>query len=185
MLTTMIAMAILRQGPRPDAVCVDLQGNRVVPLNRMASPLPKATVLIFYLAHCPIAQKMTPEINRLYKEFTPKGIRFYMIHEDATLSDKDVKSQAEAFGLLPQVLIDKWKTQMKVSGAVTSPEAFVYNSEFRMTYRGRISDLFYGLGRMRPSATKRDLRDGILATLAGQAWTDHDAPAVGCILPKN
>jgi len=181
----MIAMAVLGQGPRPDAACIDLKGKQVVPLNRMANPTPQATVLIFYLAHCPIAQKMTPEINRLFKEFSPKGVQFYMIHEDATLSAKEVESEATAFGLLPQVLIDKWKTQMKVSGASTSPEAFVYNSTLRMTYRGRITDLFYGLGRMRPSATTHDLRDGILASLAGKSNLDSDSPAIGCILPKN
>ena len=184
MVAGLLAMALLGQGPASDAVCVDLKGNQVVPLNRMASPTPKATVLIFFLAHCPIAQKMTPEINRLYKEFSPKGVRFYMIHEDLTLSTKEVQSQAKAYGLLPPIAIDKWRTQMKRSAASISPEAAVYDPALRMMYRGRITDLFYGLGKMRPAATKRDLRDAILTTLSGKSKMEMDAPAIGCILPR-
>jgi hypothetical protein len=184
MLATLLGVSILLQGPAPDAVCLDLKGNHVVPLMRTAKPAPKATVLIFYLAHCPISQKMTPEINRLYKEFSPKGVKFYMVHEDLTLGSKEVAKEAKDFALLPPVVIDKWRTQMKLAGVTVSPEAVVYDSNFSVRYKGRITDLFYGLGKMRPKATKHDLRDALSDILAGKEFPVRVTEAVGCVLPK-
>lgn len=170
---------MLGQAPKPAPTCVDLKGARVSPLSK---PAPKATVLIFYLAHCPISQKMTPEINRIHKEFSGKGVKVYMIHEDLTLSNAEVAKEAKDFGLLPTVLIDKWQTQMKMSGVKISPEAVVYDSQHRIQYQGRISDLFYGLGKMRPKVTSRDLRDAVASVLEGKPVKTKKTEAIGCVL---
>ena len=183
MLITTLLAALSTQLAQPEAVCVDLRGNQVVPLARKA-PKAKATVLIFYLAHCPISRKMTPEINRLYKEFSPKGVRFYMVHEDLTLSREEVAAEAREFGLLPTVVIDKWRSQVKYARAMLSPEAVVYDSALKLQYQGRISNLFYGLGKMRSAATKRDLRDALTAVVSSKAPAVARTEPVGCILPK-
>lgn len=162
------------------AVCLDLRGNAVTPLQGSA----KATVLIFYIAHCPIAQKMTPEINRLHREFARKGVRIFLIHEDAALSPREVADEAKVFGLLPTVLLDQKHAQMKQSKATISPEAFVYDSQMKPQYSGRINDLFFGLGQMRPKATTRDLRDAVQAVLDGKAPRIVKTEAIGCILPR-
>lgn len=184
MLAGALAITLLIQGrPAPSAMCVDLAGKSVAPLARQAKP-PKATVLIFYLAHCPISQKMTPEINRIHQEFTPKGVKVYMVHEDLTLSADEVAKEAKDFGLKPPVLIDKWRAQMKMSRVTISPEAVVYDHNMKAKYTGRISNLFYGLGKMRPKATSRDLRDAIAGVLAKKPVASPKTEAVGCILPK-
>jgi len=176
---------MLAQRPAADAVCLDLKNQQVVPLQRTQIHPPKATVLIFYLANCPISQKLTPEINRVYNEFSGKGVKFYMVHEDLTLSNQEVAHEAKNYALLPQVVVDKWRTQQKQSGAQTSPEAAVYDSNFRLRYQGRISNLFYDLGKMRPKATSRDLRDAVADILAGKDFPLRRADAIGCILPKS
>jgi len=182
MIPSLLGLVLLGQGPRPQAVCLDLQGRRVIPL---AAPAPKATVLIFYIAHCPIAQKMTPEINRIYKEFQGRGVRFYMVHEDTSLSSAEVAKEAKSFGLMPQVLIDKWHSQMKLSGARTSPEAFVYDTGAGLRYKGRITDLFFGIGQMKPKATTRDLHDALEIVVDGKKTDIAPTPAIGCVLPKS
>ncbi len=169
---------ILLSPPAPK--CVDLQGREVVPLQK---PAPKATVLIFYLAHCPISQKMTPEINRIHWEFASKGVRITMVHEDLALSAVEVAKEAKEFGLLPPVVIDKWRGQMKFSSAKISPEAVVYDSALKVRYRGRINDQFYALGKMRPKVTSRDLRDAIANVVAGKPVVQAKTEAVGCVLP--
>ena len=175
-------MALIGQMARPDAVCVDLAGERVIPLQRKTGR--QATVLIFYLAHCPIARKMTPEINRVYREFEPKGVNFVMVHEDLMLAPSEVSKEAKSFGLLPTIVIDRWRSQMRVSGATISPEAVVYDSNMRLRYRGRISNLFYGLGKMRPKTTSRDLQMALKSILSKQDSDVVTTQAVGCILPK-
>lgn len=185
MLAALLGITLIGQRPISDAVCVDLKGQQVVPMNSRARSSNRATVLIFYLAHCPISQKLTPEINRVFQEFSPKGVQFYMIHEDLTLSSSEIAQEAKNFGLLPPILIDKWRTQMKRSGASISPEAVVYDGGFRMTYRGRINDQFFDLGKMRPKVTKRDLREAIIEAMAGTSTGVKLTAAVGCVLPKS
>jgi hypothetical protein len=184
MISGLIAAALLGQGPMPDAVCVDLKGNSVVPLSKV-SPAPKATVLIFYIAECPISRKYTPEINRIYKRFSPKGVRFYMIHEDLEMSSAEVARHAKEFGLLPPILIDKWRSQMTRSGATMSPEAAVYDEKNRMRYLGRIDDRWITLGNMRPKPTKHDLAEAIEGALAGRNGPVKKTPALGCVLPNS
>jgi thiol-disulfide isomerase/thioredoxin len=185
MLAGMLGFVMLTQRPAPDAVCLDLKNQQVMPLQRSQNPAPKATVLIFYLAHCPISQKLTPEINRVYKEFSGKGVKFYMVHEDLTLTNREVATEAKTYALLPPVIIDKWRTQQKLSNVHISPEAVVYDSQFRLRYSGRISDLFYDLGKMRQKTTSRDLRDAVADVLAGKEFAMRKTEAVGCILPKS
>jgi hypothetical protein len=185
MLAGAIAATLLLQGPSPNAVCVDLSGKTVTPLARLKTGQPKAIVLIFYLAHCPISQKLTPEINRVHQEFSSKDVKFYLVHEDLTLTNKEVAFEAKSFGLKPTIVIDKWRTQMRSSGAKISPEAVVYDQNLRLRYRGRISDLFYGLGKMRSKATSRDLRDAIADVVAGKSFPIRQTEAIGCILPKH
>lgn len=181
MIAALLGITLLGQSPRPVATCVDLKGNQVIPLSKPAS---KVTVLIFYLAHCPISQKMTPEINRIHKEFAGKGVKIYMIHEDLTLSHADVAKEAKEFELLPPVLVDKWRNQKKMSGVTISPEAVVYDSQHQIQYQGRINDQFYGLGKMRPKVTSRDLRDAVASVVEGKPVKVKKTEAIGCILPR-
>ena len=182
MISALVLAVAIAQAPKTDAVCLDLAGRQIVPLSRKTPS--KATVLIFYIAHCPISQQMTPEINRVYKEFSPKGVRFFMVHEDLTLPNSEVAKEAKSYGLLPTVVVDRWRSQLKQSGAGTSPEAFVYDSALMPTYQGRITDLFYDLGKMRPKARTRDLRDAISSTLAGTVKRVKRTDAIGCVLPR-
>lgn len=181
-MLALLTAALIAQRPASEAVCLDLKGNQVIPLQRTART-PKATVLIFYIAHCPIAQKMTPEINRIYNEFQPRGVKIYLIHEDTSLTAKQVAQEAKEFGLKPQVLIDKWHTQAKRSGAKVSPEAFVYDQTMTLKYQGRISDLFYGLGKMNPKPTAHDLKNALASLLKGKSPNPSKTSAIGCVLP--
>lgn len=167
----------------PDAVCVNLKGEQVVPLARM-SPAPKATVLIFYILHCPISRKYTPEINRIYRDYSKKGVRFYLIHEDLDLSNADVAKEAREYGLLPPILVDKWRAQMRRSGATMSPEAAVYDSNMLLRYLGRIDDRWITLGNQRPKPTSPDLRIAIDSVISGRVPIVRKTQAIGCVLPK-
>jgi transposase-like protein len=183
MLASLIVVAMTSQTPMPDAACLDLAGNMVVPLAR-TSPPPKGTVLIFHIMQCPISRKYTPEINRIYQEYSKKGIRFYMIHEDLEMTPADVAKEAKEFGLLPPILIDKWRSQLRRSGATMSPEAAVYDAQMRLTYLGRIDNRWITLGNSRPKPTVLDLRNAIDGVLLGKSGQVVKQPAIGCVLPK-
>jgi hypothetical protein len=185
MLHGLVAAVLMAQSPpMPDAVCIDLQGKSVVPLAR-TSPSAKATVLIFYILHCPISRKYTPEINRIFSDYSKKGVRFFLIHEDLEMSREEVAKEAKEFGLLPPILVDKWRTQMRRTGATMSPEAAVYDSNQRLRYLGRIDDRWITLGNQKPKPTTHDLRSAIDLALSGRPSMVRKTAAIGCVLPKD
>ncbi|MBN9503803.1 MAG: hypothetical protein BGO01_08245 [Armatimonadetes bacterium 55-13] len=178
-----LLLGLQAQANGPSLVAYDLKGKPVAPL--VADGQSKATVLIFYIAHCPIGQKMTPEINRVFREFKPKGMRMYMVHEEMTMPPADLAKEAREYGLMPPILIDREHRLMSHCGARISPQVFVYDARMKLQYHGRINDFFYGLGQMRSKVTHHDLRDAIAAVVQGLAPKVAKTEAVGCVLPTD
>ena len=77
---------------------------------------------------------------------------------------------------------DRDHTLVKMAGATITPEAVVLDARQRVVYRGRIDDRFVELGRERPAATRRDLRNALTAALAGKPVSPAKTQAVGCFI---
>ena len=61
----------------------DLSGARVAPLEAGKA---KGVVLVFITNDCPIANACAPEIERIYRAYAAKQIRFYLVYVDASLT---------------------------------------------------------------------------------------------------
>jgi mono/diheme cytochrome c family protein len=66
-------------------------------------------------------------------------------------------------------------------GVERTPEVVVIDAEHRLRYRGRI-DSNYRLGGTSPQALKAELRDAIVALLAGQEIAVTQTPVDGCLI---
>jgi hypothetical protein len=140
------------------------------------------TVLIFVSTDCPISNRYAPEIKRLYDEFTPRGVRFRLVYPNPLDGEPAISRHLREFGLPSIAERDRDHSIVKMAGATITPEAVVLDSRQGLVYRGRIDDRFVELGRERPSATTRDLRDAITASLAGRAVSPSETQAVGCFI---
>ena len=58
----------------------------------------------------------------------------------------------------------------------------MFDGNRRMTYRGRIDDLYVDFGKSRPEATTHELADALSATLAGEDVVEPVTEAVGCYI---
>ena len=140
------------------------------------------TVLIFVSIDCPVSNRYAPEIKRLHDEFTPLGVRFRLVYPNPLDGEAAVSRHLQDFGYPPIAERDRDHTLVKMTGATITPEAVVFDARQRVVYRGRIDDRFVELGRERPAATTPDLKNALVAVLAGKAVNPSRTQAVGCFI---
>ena len=140
------------------------------------------TVLIFISADCPISNRYAPEIKRLHEEFAPKGVRFRLIYPNPLDDEAAISTHLQEYGYPKIGERDRDRTLVKMAGATITPEAVVLDARQRVVYRGRIDDRFVELGRERPAATRRDLRNALTALIAGRRVSPSHTQAVGCFI---
>lgn len=160
----------------------DLQGASHHPLSPGDD---RASVLIFIRTDCPISNAYAPEINRLFKEYGPKKIAFYVVYAMKDLSDSDARQHVKAFGYSCPAIIDRRHELVNAVGATVTPEAAVIGHDGQLIYHGRIDDLFVALGRQRYQATTHELRDALDAVLVNREPAVTDSPAVGCAITRD
>ena len=140
----------------------------------------KATVIIFTLPDCPVANAYAPEINRLVADYSPKGVSIYLAHVDRDLSAADARKHAKDFGIRCPVLLDTQHALVKALGATKTPQAFLLAADGKTLYRGRINNLYADYGQRRQSVTQHDLRDALDAVLAGKPILQPTTEVIGC-----
>lgn len=149
-----------------------------------SDPGVKAVALVFVLSDCPIANGYAPEINRLYAEYGPRGVRFFLVQVDDDLDSRAAAKHAREFGYTCPVVLDGGRNLVRRAGARMSPEAAVFGADGERKYLGRIDDLYADLGKRRARATSLDLRDALDAVLAGRPVPRPVTQAVGCFIPS-
>jgi peroxiredoxin len=141
-------------------------------------------VLFFLTTDCPISNGYVPEMNRIAKDYTARGVRFYGVMTDTSVPVADVRKHVKDFGYTFPVLLDPAQILVKYTNADTNPETAVISARGAMTYLGRIDNKVEGFGTQRPQATQHDLRDAIEATLAGRAVAKAATPPIGCSIVR-
>ncbi len=155
----------------------DVEGKFHEPLKADAR---KATVVIFTLPDCPIANSFAPEINRLVADYSAKGVGVYLAHVDHALTAVDARKHATDYGFRCPVLLDTQHALVKTLGATRTPQAFLLDAKGQTVYRGRINNLYADYGQRRQSVTQHDLRDALEAVLAGKPVAQPVTEAIGC-----
>jgi hypothetical protein len=147
----------------------------------MKSTPAKADCLIFILKDCPIANQYMPEIKRIEKEYSPKGIHFELLIEDSDATKAMLSKVRTDFELSTSMSIDSKHALAKRYGAAISPTAVVRSKDV-VFYAGRIDNLYASIGKRRPAATTHDLRSALDAFLSGKPIKEKRTNAVGCRL---
>ena len=140
------------------------------------------TVLIFISADCPISNRYAPEITRLHDEFAARGVRFRLVYPNPLDTAAAIRAHLKEYGYPDIAEPDRDHVLVRKAGVTITPEAAVFDSHGRLVYRGRIDDRFVELGRERPAATRRDLREALTALLAGRQIKPARTQAVGCFI---
>jgi thiol-disulfide isomerase/thioredoxin len=173
-----VASAVFVPASVPETARVtDLSGQGVSPLKEKA----KAVVLVFLSIDCPISNSYAPELARLNKEFSEKGITFNAVYPNKEESTADIREHLKKFAISFSALRDPDHELVKASEVKVTPEVAVFVPDKGLVYHGRIDDRYVELGRARPQATKRDLRVVLQAILSDQKFESYQK-AVGCYI---
>jgi hypothetical protein len=158
----------------------DIDGVARTPLK----PEGKASVLFFITNDCPISNSYAPEVQRICAEYSPKNVACSLIYVDPSLTAADVRKHLTEFrysGI--SAFLDPTHKLARAAGATVTPEAAVIGPAGQVLYRGRIDNVYAGLGKRRPEATEHDLRNAIEETLSGKPVSTPVTKAVGCYIP--
>jgi AhpC/TSA family len=152
-------------------------------------PTAGATVVFFVATDCPVSNSYAPEIQRVCREYGPRGVDCSLMYEDVDIRpspahlDQQVRQHLKEYGYEGfSVVVDRERTAANYAKASITPQAFVIDRAGEIRYRGRIDNLYVALGKTRQQVTSHDLRDALDAVLAGRKVLRPETEALGCFI---
>lgn len=177
-LVVALAFAAAPLTPTPIAA-TDIDGKSWTLLAPAAHQL---DLLFFVAADCPISNRYAPEIARICRDYSSRGVRCFMVYPDAAVDAAAVAKHRADYGLgSTPAIIDRRHQLVDAVGSRVTPEAALYSPAGRV-YRGRIDDWYIDVSRARLQANRHDLRLALDATLAGRAVAQPETEAIGCFI---
>jgi mono/diheme cytochrome c family protein/peroxiredoxin len=144
----------------------------------------KAVVVLFLGTECPISNDYIPELARLHKACSVRGVRFVGVNSNRQDTPARVAEHARRHALPFPVVKDPGNKVADLFAARRTPEAILLDGSGKVLYRGRIDDQF-GIGYRRPGKpTRRDLAEAIDEALSGKAVSKPLTEPAGCFIAR-
>ncbi|MBY0586982.1 redoxin domain-containing protein [bacterium] len=148
----------------------------------------RATVLVFLSTECPIARAYIPELHRIFATWGDRRVEFYGVFSDPTLTRARCEEFVKEFDIRFPVIFDASCELASRLVPTHVPEAFVLDAQKRLTYRGRIDDIYRDLGRRQLTPSRRDLIDAVDRTLSAHENSSQinlvQTTPVGCRIER-
>lgn len=149
----------------------------------------KLLLIIFTCNHCPTAQAYESRIMQLHADYKDRGVALLAIspnddqavrldelgYTDLGDSFADMKIRAKQRGFTFPYLYDGETQKTSLAyGVVATPQVFLFDSERKLRYAGRIDDAEV------KAVTSHDTRNAIDALLSGKKVTVEKTRTFGC-----
>jgi len=141
-----------------------------------------ALLIMFICNHCPYVVHVREELARLGRDCEAWGIPMLAISSNdveaypADGPDRMTEEKA-ANGWSFPYLFDEDQQVAKAFHAACTPEAYLFDADRHLVYRGQLDDSRPG---SQIPVTGKDLRAAIEATLAGRPVSADQTPSMGC-----
>jgi peroxiredoxin len=180
--STMLALGT----PAPDFNLPNVATQKTLALGNLNSA--KALVVIFLCAHCPYVIHVAPELVRVARDYTPRGVAFVGItSNDVAQYPGDAPAPTAAMarkaGLEFPILYDEAQAVARAYAAACTPDFFVFDGARKLVYRGQLDGSRPSRGESRPgvgSLNGADVRAALEAVLAGKPVNPEQRPSIGC-----
>ena len=163
----------------------DVNGRTLTPF----APDGRASVVFFVATDCPVSNSYAPEIQRVCRDYSSRGVGCSLMYEDVDTHpspahlDQQVRRHLKEYGYDGfSAVIDRERAAATYVKASITPQAFVIDRSGDVRYRGRIDNLYAALGKTRQQVTRHDLRDALDAVLAGGKVQHPETEALGCFI---
>lgn len=168
----------LAAASQKDIKLLDIEGRTFDPL---APSTTKAAVFVFVRDDCPVSNRYIPEVQRLTREFRPKGIDFFFVYPDPASTVEQIRQHSKEYDYDARALRDPEHSFVSYTGVKVTPEVVVL-AEGKIVYRGRIDNRYVAFGKVRPSATVHDLADTLDVLSKGEKVEPRTTSATGCFI---
>lgn len=142
----------------------------------------RGTVVMFICNHCPFVKHVNPELVRLARDYTDRGISVIAISSNDVENypqdhpDK-MKETALKEGYGFPYLYDASQEVALSYQAACTPDFFLFDSENLLVYRGQLDDSRPGNGL---PVDGKDLRAALECLLKNQPIPEEQRPSIGC-----
>lgn len=140
-------------------------------------------VVAFLGTECPLAKLYSPRLNQLANEYQPKGVQFFAINSNRQDSISDIEHYAKKQEIEYPILKDVGNVVADQFGAQRTPEIYVLDRDRVVVFHGRVDDQ-YGVGYLRPEATRHDLKEALEELLAGKSVSVAQTATPGCLIGR-
>lgn len=138
-------------------------------------------VIMFICNHCPYVKAVEDRLIQLGTDLRERNIPVVAIcsndgekYPDDSFEKLKERAQVKRYPFT--YLHDEDQKVAKEFGAICTPDFFVYDSNYKLAYRGRLDDNW----KEPAKATQRELFDAVLKLERGQRLTDKQTPSMGC-----
>ena len=163
------------------AVSFQLPGvnSRVYSLESFADK--SVLVIIFMCNHCPYVKAVLQRLIDLQKETAYQGVQLVGINSnDAERYPDDSLENMQKISKEKNInfpyLFDASQQTAKAYDAVCTPDIYVYGSERKLAYRGRIDDDW----EHEEKVTQQNLKVALDCIIAGKETPSEQIPSMGC-----
>jgi mono/diheme cytochrome c family protein/peroxiredoxin len=134
-------------------------------------------VLVVLSTECPMAQRYTQRLIRLYEEFHPRGVEFVAIYPNDNESHEGlIEHQQKAQFPFPIVRDTRAYLAQRL-GATMTPQAFVVDQAGILRYRGGIDD-----NRYEDRVKQHFLNDALTSLVKGEPVAVTEGKSLGCTI---
>jgi peroxiredoxin len=164
----------------PEFDLIDVVTGNAVSLDHSRGK--EALLVMFICAHCPYVKHINEGLAALGADYAGKSIAIVAISSNDVEthpadSPAGLKQQAETFGFVFPYLYDDSQAVAHAYKAACTPDFFLFDSDFRLVYRGQFDQSRPGSGI---PVTGSDLRAAIDLILDGKPVPTDQRPSIGC-----
>ncbi|MFM9052982.1 MAG: redoxin domain-containing protein [Bacteroidota bacterium] len=156
-----------------------ISGDPVVLTPQKAFPF---TVFIFLLPDCPACQSYTLTLKKLFEKFSQSGIRFIGVFAGKYSKEKEMNEFESRYQLPFPLYVDKNHDLIRKLDVHVSPEVVTIDQSGTVSYRGRIDDWMYAVGKKRTVIRHHDLENALRSISDGKKPDPDKTVPVGCII---
>lgn len=143
----------------------------------------KVLVVLFSCNHCPYVQAYEDRIMMIQKDYAGAGVQIIAINANDTAdypddSFENMKVRADQRKFNFPYLRDESQDTAKAFGASHTPELFVFDSERKLAYYGKIDDNW----KEEDKVKSRYLRNALDEIIAGKPVSVPETFAIGCTI---
>jgi peroxiredoxin len=164
----------------PNFQLPEVVSGKLISLDTFANK--QAFLVMVICQHCPFVKHVQNELVKLGEDYVKQGLGIVAISANDVSnytddSPENLKAMAQKLGFNFPFCYDESQETAKAYTAACTPDFFLFDSDFKLTYRGQLDD-------SRPGndipVTGKDLRAAIEATLEATPVNNDQKPSLGC-----